>query len=338
MKDVIAIGSVTRDVFLKTEFDLLPYKETPTGKALCIPLGEKFGVPHATFTIGGNAANASITFARQEFDTAIVTKVGDDAAGKEVFRVLEKEQIDTRFISLSNKPTNYSVLLLQNGERTILSYHGALDTFSTQDFSMTDLKSKWWYISLTSTSCTMFSRLMQFARKEGISVAMNPGLYHIEHGKTDIIKALPFVKFLVLNELEASKLTGIPFEKEAKLFAKLDELVPGIVAVTRGDKGVTVSDGHLIYRAGVFKVRNATDRTGAGDAFGSGFVAGLMCRKEKCIKGVCEPNNIEYALRLASANAASVVEHIGTSTGILTKSQFEKSRRFKEFSIQKEKA
>jgi len=48
------------------------------------------------------------------------------------------------------------------------------------------------------------------------------------------------------------------------------------------------------------------DRTGAGDAFGSGFVAALA-------KGLA----IEDALSLASANATSVVAQMGAKTGIL---------------------
>lgn len=337
-KDIIAIGSATRDVFLRTAFPVVAYKGTPSGKALVLPLGEKFGVPEAVFTVGGNAANASITFARQGLRTGVVTKVGDDAAGKEVFRILGHEGVDTSRIVLSKKQTNYSVLLLQEGERTILSHHGALDTFSMRDISLSSLKSKWWYLSLTSESCKAFPALMRFAKKEGISVAMNPGLYHIEHCKDDIIKALPNIKFLVMNEFEASRLTGIPFEKEAKLFSRLDELVPGIVAITGGFRGATISDGHTIYRSRVFTVKNAADSTGAGDAFGSGFIAGLIHKEEQCIKGVCDPGNIEYAIRLASANAASVVEHIGTTPGILTRRAFETATRFKKLSITKEKA
>ena len=50
--------------------------------------------------------------------------------------------------------------------------------------------------------------------------------------------------------------------------------MPGIVAVTSGPDGATVSDGNYIYHAGTFRETKLVDRTGVGDAFGSGFVAG----------------------------------------------------------------
>ena len=62
-------------------------------------------------------------------------------------------------------------------------------------------------------------------------------------------------------------------------------------------------------------INKGVNTTGAGDAFGSGFVAGLMAK-----------NDINFALRLAAANATSVVEHIGAQEGILTKSDFSKPR------------
>jgi sugar/nucleoside kinase (ribokinase family) len=61
-----------------------------------------------------------------------------------------------------------------------------------------------------------------------------------------------------------------------------------------------------LYQAGSYQKVKVVDRTGAGDAFGSGFVAALA-------KGL----PIEDALTLGSANATSVVAQIGAKTGIL---------------------
>jgi sugar/nucleoside kinase (ribokinase family) len=61
-----------------------------------------------------------------------------------------------------------------------------------------------------------------------------------------------------------------------------------------------------MYIAGTYQNVKALDRTGAGDAFGSGFVAALA-------KGL----PIEDALTLGSANATSVVTQIGSKPGIL---------------------
>ena len=50
------------------------------------------------------------------------------------------------------------------------------------------------------------------------------------------------------------------------------------------------------------------DRTGAGDAFGSGFVAKII-----------EEAGLTEALTFGSANSTSVVQQIGAKTGILRK-------------------
>ncbi|MGC9610623.1 MAG: carbohydrate kinase family protein [Minisyncoccia bacterium] len=317
MFDVITIGSVTRDAFFEApKFKTIPWKKTPSKKGLILPLGEKLEVNDVYFTIGGNSANAAVTFSRFGFKTACIGKTGDDPGGREIRRRLNAEGVNANLLLKTSKlGTAYSVLLLKDGERTILSYHGASNLFNLKDIDLNKLKAKWWYLSLAGESTKIFGALLNFARKHKIAVAFNPSGYHLKHHRRDILKRLKNISFLVLNEEEAAILIGLPFYKEKEVFKKLDVLMPGILAVTNGRKGATVSDGKSIYRAGIFKERKLADRTGAGDAFGSGFVAGLM-----------QKNDINFALRLASANATSAVEKIGATEGVLTKREFENPR------------
>ena len=76
MYDVVTIGSTTVDAFWETDFELVPYPKTPSGKALAIPFGEKFGTEDVSYTLGGNAANAAVTFAREGFSAALFTTIG----------------------------------------------------------------------------------------------------------------------------------------------------------------------------------------------------------------------------------------------------------------------
>jgi len=337
--DVVAIGSTTRDAFFKTNFKVTGYPNTPTGKAYLLPLGEKIGIKDVYFTLGGNAANAAVTFSRQGFKTAIFTRIGEDAGGREIRKRLEEEKISTKSIFISpSKHTAYSVLFLQNGERTILSYHGAIDEFSLNKVDWNSLRASWWYVSLPGESYKLLGALLKAAKKLNVSVALNPSFKHLSEGRKELIKSLKDISFLVLNEGEAATLTGISFKKEAAVFKKLDALMPGIVAVTSGSKGVTVSDGRYVYKTGIFKEKKMVDRTGAGDAFGSGFVAGLLRKEEMCrVKGTCDPKNIEYAIRLASANATANVEELGATEGLLTRKTFDNSPRFRGMKITKKK-
>ena len=335
MFDVVTIGSITRDNFLEGDFPIIKSAAAPSGEAISLPFGEKLEVKKVYSTIGGNSANASVTFARQGFKAACFGKVGDDLSGKEISEKLKSEKITPLFAISKEKPTAYSVLLLEKGERTILGYHGASDTWRDSDIPWAKLKSDWWYLSLAGESDKFLKPLLTFARKNKIKVAFNPSGHHIKHKKKEILFSLKDLAFLVLNTGEAADLVDIPFKREKEVFKKLDELTPGIVAVTDGSNGVTVSDGKFLYKAGIFKEQAVADRTGAGDSFGSGFVAGLMRRSRMSKVGgqMFSPEDIKYAIRLATANATSVVEKIGATEGVLTKEKFEKDKRWKNLDI-----
>jgi sugar/nucleoside kinase (ribokinase family) len=116
------------------------------------------------------------------------------------------------------------------------------------------------------------------------------------------------------NQDEISSLVNIPLEKEREIFQALDGLVPGVAIMTKGPKGVVVSDGRIRYNAGVLPEEALVDRTGAGDAFGSGFLIGYL-------KG-----GIQEGILMGSANGTSVLEHIGAKEGILRSDQVEEER------------
>lgn len=331
MFDVIAIGSATRDNYLKAKYKLIDWKEAPSGKAIVLPFGEKISLDQVYSTIGGNAANAAVTFARYGFKTACFAKIGDDGPGREFTDHLEKEGVSTKLvIKTQEKPTAYSALLLGDSERTILGYHGASDTFTIKDVDWKKLKAKWWYLSLAGDSDAMFLPLLEFARENKIKVAFNPSGHHISHKKEEILKGLKDIHYLVLNTGEAAYLVGIPFEKSAEVFKKLDELMPGVVAVTDGPKGVKVSDGKNMYQAGIFPEKIAVDRTGCGDAFGSGFAAVLAGAGED----YKNPEVIRKAITFASATATANLEVLGATEGLLTKKNFESDSRWRNFDIQ----
>ncbi|MDD4931625.1 MAG: carbohydrate kinase family protein [Candidatus Colwellbacteria bacterium] len=336
MRDITTIGSATFDIFMEGDFNMVTNRATPLGKGIMIPLGEKMSIDDVFSTAGGNAMNAAVTFRRQGLRTAARIKIGDDVPGLSVIHRLKDEGIESSLVSVDRKlSTSTSVLLSNKGERTIMNYRGAGGELSISDIDIRKLKSRWWYISLPGKAVSMLPAFLRYARQEGIRVALNPSGWHIAHSKKTLLRHLKDVDFLVLNAGEAAELVGIPFSEEKKVFKALDALVPGIVAVTDGSRGVIVSDGSYIYKAGIFKEKKLIDRTGAGDAFGSGFVAGLIRKNEECEKGRINPENIIYAIRLGTANAASVVERFGGSEGALTKKEFDTNKRWSRLKVVK---
>lgn len=326
MKDVICIGSSTIDSFWNVSFPYIDW-DNLSGKALAVPFGEKHGSEGVYSTTGGNAVNAAITFARQGFSTALVSAVGNDVFANLVYERLDREGISHDMVVCVEGATGQAIVLLQDGERSIITHHGALNQFSLDTLDEEKLAARWWYVSLPGYSYKTFDRLLSHAQQKGIRVALNPSSVHIKEGAQELWRQLPFIDVLFVNEHEAAAITGIPFTAPEKVFAVLDKQVAGIVVVTRGKKGVVVSDGSYRYEAGSFPEKELVDRTGAGDGFGSGFISALFEHD------TFDVDVIREALRRGSANATSIVEQRGASEGALEKDAFSSSR-WKEFPIQ----
>jgi sugar/nucleoside kinase (ribokinase family) len=326
--DVVTIGSAIRDNFFEADFPVTKWSRSPSNKALVLPLGEKLGAKSAYFTIGGNAVNAATTFAKNDWKTAILARVGDDAGGREIVSELKERKIEAGLMEFdSRRPTSSSVIFVRQGERAIVNYVGAGHSLSLESIKINRAKSRWWYVSLPGESYRLFPRLMDIAEKNGISVAFNPTGYHILKDKKNIIKFARKTAVFIANESEAAALTGIPFKKRNALFGKMEEIVRGIVVITYGGKGASVSDGKFIYRAGTFPIR-VVDRTGAGDAFGAGFVSSLM-KAGYPKKGAYRSKDIEQAIRFASENASSVISRLGGGGGVTSEKKFNGGRKDK---------
>jgi sugar/nucleoside kinase (ribokinase family) len=83
-------------------------------------------------------------------------------------------------------------------------------------------------------------------------------------------------------------------------------LGPKIVCITDKKKFVTAYDGLKTYKLKPHKIK-VVERTGAGDAFASGFVAGLIRGKD-----------IKFSLKIGLANAESVIRYFGAKNKLLT--------------------
>src|SRR3989344_4246582 len=274
MFDIITIGTATRDVFVKSkEFHVDNDHHVLGGKALAMPLGAKLEISEMHFGTGGGATNAAVTFVRQGFKTAAICELGNDNGGTAIMRELKKEGVRVNFIRMnSGESTGYAVLLHpEGGERTILVYRGASEKFSYRGLPWDKIGAKWFYISSLAGDIGFLKFLINFAKKKNISIAYNPGGKELENKKA-LLPLLRDLQVLIVNREEAALLTGRPFSDERGIFKKWDAVSPGINVMTDGPRGVWVSDGAYLYKAWIYPQKSIKDRTGAGDAFGSGFV------------------------------------------------------------------
>lgn len=310
---IIAIGAATQDVFV-------------TGKALTakrdvrthayveqFPLGAKIDLENVFYDTGGGATNAAVTFARQGLRSEFVGKIGHDPAGAEILRVLHREGVMTDHVVTDTKlGTGYSVLLLApNGERTILSYRGASHALNAKEFHVKNLRGDWMYISSLAGNLSLLKSLIEHARKHDIKVALNPGGAELAQAKK-LRKLIEGIEVLLANREEMQLLFG--GESNQEILVQAAQAVSYVI-MTDGPRGTFATDGSHYYEAGIYQKVKVIDRTGAGDSFGSGFVAALAKNMD-----------MVTAISLASANSTSVVQKIGAKTGILKTDRIKKMK------------
>ncbi len=324
MYDVITFGSATWDIFLRPKkFQVVKSKKFITGKGICFNLGSKVDVEDIYFSSGGGGTNTAATFSKQGFRVAYCATVGEDISGREIIEELEELGVNTRFVlKTKEKSTNHSVILnIPGQDRTILVYRGASELLCDKDIPWEKLKAKWFYLApLSGKLCKITENIINFAYRNKIKIAFNPGNCQLTLPSKTLKRILKKVDVLILNQEEASSLTKISYKEEKRIFKKIDELCPGVAIMTKGPKGVVISDGKHLYWAKAPKTK-VVDRTGAGDSFGSGFVSGFIKSR----------GNIKFAFQLAMANGSSCLEKWGAKRGLLKKGE-----KFKKTKIEKE--
>jgi ribokinase len=302
---MLAIGTATQDVFLSSKL-FKPHREEDGKYYEELLLGAKLDVEEVVFATGGNAMNASVTFARQGLDSEFMGVVGVEPAGRVVMTELDNEGVSTRHLVQDEAfSTGYSTILLApNGERTILRHHGRTlhDNGAPLDLSAIE-HADWLYLSSLG-SIPLLEKIISIAAKNGVQVALNPATMELK--QPDKIRTLlDDVAVLLVNKDEMKILVeGETLEELVRHGANLVRTV----VVSDGPRGVMATDSTTIARAGVYDDVPVIDRTGAGDAFGSGFVAWHAMGK-----------SLEEAVTFASANATSVVSRVGATEGILHK-------------------
>jgi len=307
MVKILSIGAAVQDIFLSHSDSLKPVTDVPAHKTFMeLDLGAKADVNNIDFSTGGGATNAAVTFARQGLHAQFMGTIGHDPAGNAVLEDLDKEGVDTTHVSYSDKyNTDYSTLLLApSGERTILTYRGASTHYDAKNFSLAGTNADWLYVSSMAGSMDVLNDIFSHAKRLGTKVFFNPGkgeLKHIQKMKS----LLEDVEVLSVNKEEAQLI--VHGEDLEELTRRLLNFV-SVAIVSDGPKGVMASDGKTIVRAGMYEDVPVIDRTGAGDAFGSGFLSQWAQGK-----------SLKDSIVFASANSTSVVGKVGAKAGILHK-------------------
>lgn len=288
--DIVSFGSAVEDAFVKTRF-------SEEKGHIIINHGCKMLIDNLFFEIGGGGTNTSVAFSRLGLKTGYVGKFGNDSVGDRISDLLKKEGIEFLGKRMGETSGFSVVLMTKEHHRSILTYKGINNDVGIKDVKNFD--TKWIYLSsLLGKSLKTQMHLIKKLKKRGTKIAFNPSEYLIR--KVNLKSFLKLVDVVILNKEESSLLT----KKKNKLKAIYD-FGPRIVVITDGSNKVEAFDGKDVFSIVPPKVK-VVDKTGAGDAFASGFVAGMVVGK-----------SIEECLNLGVKESASVVKYLGAKGKLL---------------------
>lgn len=300
---IITIGKATQDVFVKSSKS---FKHQVTKGVVYeqLPVGQKLDLDEVVFATGGNVTNAAVTFARQGLHSRYMWCIGTDVASEAILQSLDRDGVDTKHVTQKDDyHASYSVILmLSGGERTILNYKGTKLPSTTRDLDFSVIESgDWLYLSALG-DMELLEKIISRAAKHGVRIMLNPAGAELKEA-AKLRSLLEDVEILAVNKEEAQQI--VSGQSMEELVRHAQHYCP-VVIVSDGPHGAMASDGKTIVEAGMYEDVPVVDRTGGGDAFGSGFLSQWAQGK-----------NLKESMIFASANSTSVVTKIGAKEGIL---------------------
>lgn len=308
--ELLSIGDATIDVFMApTESETMCRVDTKEC-FIAFSYGEKIPVKNLEFSIGGNAANNAVGVKRLGVKSGLVLTLGQDSVGQMIIERLRAEEVDLTYVIQQPATTsNYSTIITYMGERTIFTYHAP----KSYEFPVQLPSVPWVYLTSMGESYRPFyNHLVEWLLKNSqVKLAFNPGTWQIKDKNDGISKIMSLSHVIFVNREEAEKLTGFSGDshgKEKELLEALSNLGPKVCIITDGGAGVYAFNRQVFLKCGILPV-DAYERTGAGDAFGSGTLAALV-----------EGKTLDEALLWGTVNSASVIGYTGSQRGLLKES------------------
>ncbi|WP_164661486.1 ribokinase [Tropicibacter sp. Alg240-R139] len=244
--------------------------------------GETLAATDLSQFLGGKGANMSVAAARAGAHVCHIGAVGAD--GRWAVDRLTEYGVDTRQIVEVSSPTGHAIIAVEaSGENQILLFAGANHAISQSRLGQALSQAEAGDILVLQNETNAQVDAAKMGRALGLKVC-----YAAAPFDADAVQAvLPYLDFLILNEVEAAQL------QEASGMAPQDLPVAQVI-VTLGAVGARYFDTNTGETRDfpAFQVK-AVDTTGAGDTF-TGYVLAGMDR------GLPMPQAIGQAMRAAA--------------------------------------
>ncbi len=310
-----------------------------TASFLLLEQGRKIDAEDISIHCGGGAVNVGVSLSRLGFEVAVLSKIGMDLNAEKVRETLRQENVsEARLIATDEMATGVAVMISSHDRNaTIFTRRGAntllrCDELDSQNFEGLDLL---YVASLSGASAECFPQLLRSGKQAGALVAANPGILQLTTRRAEFFDAVANLDILAMNRVESEALlpgmaSALPANQPLRLSETMPDLMarglrfeglqleldrfvqelhergPRFVIVTDGIKGSYLSADGTLYHCPVLPTQVA-GTAGAGDGFTSTMAAFLASGTPP-----------QEALKSATVNASSVVEHVDTQAGLLS--------------------
>ena len=267
---------------------------------------------------GGKGANQAYAIAMLGMRASMIGAVGQDAFGDEMLANLNIVGVDTSgVVRRSGVASGTAMIVLDaTGQNQIVVANGANDTLLAKDVEHCTAR--------ISTSRALVVQLeispesvraaLELANDTGILTVLNPAPF--APVSDELLRRCDFI---IPNENEASKLTGIEVNDVTDAAAAARQLREraghAAVLITLGANGVWLDTESFTGHVPGFEVE-AVDTVGAGDTFIGAFVVRVV-----------EGADVGEAARFGCAAAAIAVMRRGAQTSIPTRAEVDEFLR-----------
>ena len=310
---ILAIGDIFTDAFITLGDDTAKIIKEGDTEWLAVPFGRK--PPYEKVDIVksvGPSPNVAVSIARLGYQSSLMAWIGGDDTGREAMEHLRKENVATESMVIEDgKATSYWYVLCYKADRTML-VKSEKYRYEWRDPAT---KPDWIYLAyLGEDSWPLHEGLLDYLeRNPEVNFALQPGTFQFKGGAEKMAGLYRRSKIVLMNREEAMDVTGLPYDSVKDLADGLHALGPEIVVITDGPNGSYASDGSRVLTIPNYPdIAPPVERTGAGDAFSSTFVAAIAAGESS-----------ETALLCSPINSMNVVQQVGAQAGLQTRAQIE---------------
>jgi ribokinase len=220
---------------------------------------------------GGKGGNQAVALARLGAEVSMVGRVGHDAFGRELSRLMRDAGVSTRWVQGADRPTGTALIFVDShGENAIAVSPGANHELLPEDVPRRAIEAADVVLAALEVPLASIEEAFRLARLASVRTVLNAApATRVPPSLVDLADVI------ICNEVELSTLLGrsVPSGSEPEAARQLRRSESQVIVVTLGARGAIAVDGAEVVAQPAFNVR-VVDTVGAGDAFVGGFVAG----------------------------------------------------------------